>query len=318
MTDICFPFTKQNMSVLSSSRGPREQSSPHLNKLFLFKITCLLLSCFVIIPIIDIVMIRLTPSLITIGLCDIKDYDRRTKRRAKLQLGNTPRATPHSRQIILPIRSISSKNRVYGPSVSTIPSNDGSHLANQTNRQPDDGHNVPRLESPFALECIFQTPVPDQDSGISEWTNAAPRSSNSTITNNYSVDDSSGVVELSERYNDARKETFEEWLDARRAKITDEIQEAQSSQESAELEMGEESFENFSARRFSSPSKDNFDYGGFVESPSQQESDQSRGSSPFGKAVRCTILGITTQDFWGLLSFEARERLRWSKIINVS
>ncbi|KAA8565907.1 hypothetical protein EYC84_009718 [Monilinia fructicola] len=101
------------------------------------------------------------------------------------------------------------------------------------------------------------------------------------FTNNYSVDDSSGVVELSERYNDARKETFEEWLDARRAKITDEIQEAQSSQESAELEMGEESFENFSARRFSSPSKDNFDYGGFVESPSQQESDQSRGSSPF-------------------------------------
>ncbi|KAB8294174.1 hypothetical protein EYC80_009614 [Monilinia laxa] len=226
-------------------------------------------------------MIRLTPSLITIGLGDIKDYDRRTKRQAKLQLGNIPQATPHSRQIILPIRSISSKSRVYGPSANAIPSNDGSHLANQTNRQPDDGRDLPRLESPFALECIFQTPVPDQDSSISEWTNAAPHSSNSTITNIQSIDDSLVGAELSEMYNDARKETFDEWLDARRAKITDEIQEAQSSQESAELEIGEESFENFSTRRFSSPSKDNFDYGGFVESPSQQESDQSRGSSPF-------------------------------------
>ncbi|QSZ35885.1 hypothetical protein DSL72_007007 [Monilinia vaccinii-corymbosi] len=227
-------------------------------------------------------MIRLTPSLITIGLGDIKDYDRRTKRRARLQLGHTPQATPHRHQIILPIRSMSTRSRVYGPSVNAIPSTDGSHLSNQTNRQPDQGHNVPRLESPFALECIFQIPAPDQ---ISEWANAAPRSSSGTITENRSVDllddEPSVVVEPPEIHNVTRKETFEDWLDARRAKVADEIQEAQSSQESVELETGEESFENFSTRRFSSPSKDNFDYGGFVESPSQQESDQSRGSSPF-------------------------------------
>ncbi|ESZ95072.1 hypothetical protein SBOR_4527 [Sclerotinia borealis F-4128] len=226
-------------------------------------------------------MIRLTPSLITIGLGDIKDYDRRTTRRARLKLGNNPQVTPHPHQIVLPIRSISPRSRVYGPSVDAIPSIDGSHLANQTNRQPDEGHNIPRLESLFSLECIFHMPAPAQDADAPEWRNASPRSSSDTVTNNQPVYDPSVVVERSEVHNGTRKETFEEWLEARRGRVLDDMQEAQYSQESVELEAGEESFENLGTKRLSSPSKDNFDYGGFVESPTQQESDRSRGSSPF-------------------------------------
>ncbi|KAJ8063396.1 hypothetical protein OCU04_008617 [Sclerotinia nivalis] len=225
-------------------------------------------------------MIRLTPSLITIGLGDIKDYDRRAKRRAKLQPGNIPQATPHS-QIILPIRSISPRTRVHGPPANAIPSTDGSHLANQTNQRPDEVYKFPRLESPLPLECVLQTPAHAQGSDIFDWTNPSPRSSDGTITNNHSVDQSSVLIAPPDLHNATSRETFEEWLDARRGRIMDEMLEAQSSQESAELEVGEESFENFGTRRLSSPSKDNFDYGGFVESPSQQESDQSRGSSPF-------------------------------------
>ncbi|TGO26507.1 hypothetical protein BPAE_0058g00250 [Botrytis paeoniae] len=225
-------------------------------------------------------MIRLPPSLITIGLGDINDYDRRTKRRAKLQLN--PQAAPFKHQIILPIRSISHRSRICGPSADTIASTDGSHLTNQPNQGPVQSRIIPRLASPLPLECIIQMPAHahTQDSDISEWENASPRSSNGTITNNQFVDGSSLEAELPEMYNVRKSETFEEWLDARRGKIF-EVPETQSSQESVELEAGDESFENSGIRRLSSPSKDNFDYGGFVESPSQQESDQSRGSSPF-------------------------------------
>ncbi|CAD6449212.1 924dc92a-1eb8-4d01-8c1e-e29f19ad166e [Sclerotinia trifoliorum] len=225
-------------------------------------------------------MIRLTPSLITIGLGDIRDYDRRAKRRAKLQPGNIPQATPHS-QIILPIRSISPRTRAHGPSANAIPSTDGSHFANQTNQKPDEAYKFPRLESPLPLECVLQIPAHAQGFDIFDWTNPSPRSSDGTITNNHSVDYSSVLIASDKLHNAKNTETFEEWLDARRGRIMDEMQDAQSSQESAELEAGEESFENLGTRRLSSPSKDNFDYGGFVESPSQQESDQSRGSSPF-------------------------------------
>ncbi|KAI9645181.1 hypothetical protein NHQ30_005915 [Ciborinia camelliae] len=226
-------------------------------------------------------MIRLAPTFITIGLGDIKDYDRRKNRRAKLQLGHNPQATLHPNQLVLPIRSISPRSRVCGPSSNEIPSTDGSHLSNQTNRRPDEGHNVPRLESPFSLECIFQMPAPAQDSDISEWANASPRSSSGTITNNQSVDYSSMIPELSGIHHDSSDESFDQWLEARRGRTVEEIQEAQHSQGSAEAEAGEESFENHGTIWLSSPSKDNFDYGGFVESPSQQESDRSRGSSPF-------------------------------------
>ncbi|KAF7907948.1 hypothetical protein BELL_1124g00020 [Botrytis elliptica] len=225
-------------------------------------------------------MIRLPPSLITIGLGDIKDYDRRTKRRAKLQLN--PQAAPFKHQIILPIRSISHRSRIYSPSADTIASTDGSHFTNEPNQGPVQSRNIPRLASPLPLECIIQMPAHahTQDSDISEWENASPRSSDGTITNNQFVDGSSLEVELPEMHNVRKSETFEEWLDARRGKIFD-VPDTQSSQDSVELEAGDESFENTGIRRLSSPSKDNFDYGGFVESPSQQESDQSRGSSPF-------------------------------------
>ncbi|KAM0149957.1 hypothetical protein ACHAQE_009179 [Botrytis cinerea] len=223
-------------------------------------------------------MIRLPPSLITIGLGDIKDYDRRTKRRTKLQLN--PRAMPFKHQIILPIRSISHRSRIHGPSADAVASTDGSHLTNQTNQGPGQSDTIPRLASPLPLECVLQMPAHAQDSDTSEWENPSPRSSDGTITNNQFVDGSSLEAELPEIHNVRKSETFEEWLNARRGKIFA-MQETQSSQESVELEVGDESFENSGIRRLSSPFKDNFDYGGFVESPSQQESDQSRGSSPF-------------------------------------
>lgn len=239
-------------------------------------------------------MIRLPPSLITIGLGDIKDYDRRAKRRARLRLGDPPQSTPQPRQFILPIRSISPRSRVYGPSTDSIPSTDGSYLVNQINQEANQGYLVRRLESPLPSECILQMPAHAQSSDLPKWANPSPRSSDGTITNNQSIHDSSVVVAPSEIHNTTKQETFEEWLHARRGRIVEEMQEAQSSQESTEPEAGEESFENFGIRQLSSPSKDNFDYGGFVESPSQQESDQSRGSSPFGKTSLYKIADITS------------------------
>lgn len=231
-------------------------------------------------------MIRLSPTRIPIGLGDIKDYDRRAKRRAKLQLGNNLRATPHHQhQIILPIRSIGPRSRIYAPSDDAIPSTDGSHLVNETSQQSDEDHSIHRLESPFTLERVLQRPAPAQNSNVSKWAHMSPCSSSCTITDDRSFDASSGILQPSEMLNVAREESFEEWLDARREKLANEVREIQSSQESAEIAAGEESFENVTTRRLSSPSKDNFDYGGFVESPSQQDSDQSRESSPFGKTI---------------------------------
>ncbi|KAM0168692.1 hypothetical protein ACHAPF_010723 [Botrytis cinerea] len=187
---------------------------------------------------------------------------------------------PFKHQIILPIRSISHRSRIHGPSADAVASTDGSHLTNQTNQGPGQSDTIPRLASPLPLECVLQMPAHAQDSDTSEWENPSPRSSDGTITNNQFVDGSSLEAELPEIHNVRKSETFEEWLNARRGKIFA-MQETQSSQESVELEVGDESFENSGIRRLSSPFKDNFDYGGFVESPSQQESDQSRGSSPF-------------------------------------
>jgi hypothetical protein len=191
-------------------------------------------------------MIRAKPTSIELGPSDIDDYEQR-RRRCNAKASNLSRAALQQNQLTLPIRTATPKSRIYGPSVIAIPSNDGSHLANQTNRQSSLPHVLHSPASPLdTLESKLLELAKVDLSFISP-------SDSSSGSDDYIEDGYSMFAEASE------------------LQVDDD-----------EAEDDDELLEELATQRLSSPFKDDFHYGGFVESPSQETNQLAQTSSPFG------------------------------------
>ncbi|PQE07631.1 hypothetical protein CJF30_00007395 [Rutstroemia sp. NJR-2017a BBW] len=193
----------------------------------------------------DQVMIRAKPTSIELGPSDIDDYEQRRRRR-NAKAGNLSQAAPQQNQLALPIRTATPKSRICGPSVHSIPSNDGSHLANQTNRQSSLSH---VLHSPTSPLDNLETKLLELSKVDLSFIASSSSGSDDYIEDGYSM-----LVEASE---------------------------LQVDEDEDETEDDNELLEELATQRLSSPFKDDFHYGGFVESPSRETNHPAQPSSPF-------------------------------------